>query len=88
MDKYKLLELFKAGTQKFEIIEYLVMNGSIEVWRLIAPRPTGLGVAQYNARIKEIRECLFITGWEIENDPGKSFTLKQVVDKNGVVNMF
>ena len=47
-------------------------NAGVRVWELIAPRPTGLGIAQYGARIKELRE----QGFNIINVKPGYFILK------------
>lgn len=67
-------------TQRDRIFRYMLdHNGEVELWRLIAPRPEGLGIAQYNARIKELREVLEVKGWEIKNEAGRRFFLKRKV---------
>lgn len=45
-------------SQKERILEFLKLRGreGVMVYEIIAPRPEGLGVAQYNARILELRE--------------------------------
>lgn len=55
-------------SQKNNILEYLRNHREgAYVYELIAPRPHGLGVAQYNARIYELRR----DGHDIRNDfPG------------------
>ena len=72
---------FTEGTQKHRIMRYLTAFGRVEVWKLITPRPEGLGVAQYNARIKEMREILEPQGFEIRNKSGKYFELKKIQDQ-------
>jgi len=45
-------------TQQQRILELLQQRGErgLEVFEIMTPRPDGLGVAQYNSRIKELRE--------------------------------
>lgn len=88
MNKFQLLKQFKEGSQRWEIMNHLVRYGKLDVWKVIAPSPQGLGVAQYNARIKEIRDVIEPLGWEVANDPGKSFELKERVRENGNINLF
>lgn len=71
-------DLYKANSQKDQILRYLMAHGSIELWRLISPAPEGLGIAQYNARIKEIREDLLSYGYRIENEKGRGFKLVRI----------
>ena len=72
----------KKGTQQQRILSELVRNGFVEVWRLITPRPSGgLGCAQYNARIKELREMLSTLGYEIRNEAGRKFELCRKVEQ-------
>lgn len=49
------------STQKERILHLLKSRGNegVKVYELIAPRPEGLGIAQYNARIKELRQAGF-----------------------------
>ena len=44
-------------TQQDRLLAILMERGEkgVYVYELIAPRPKGLGIAQYNARIKELR---------------------------------
>lgn len=46
-------------TQSQKLIKLLKQRGNkgVMVWEIIAPKPDGLGIAQYNARIKELREA-------------------------------
>lgn len=54
-------------TQCQRLLEALETKGELYVYEIIAPRPVGLGIAQYNARIKELRE----SGYNIINkEPG------------------
>lgn len=65
-------ELFNL-TQKDRILKLLQMRGTagVMVYEIMAPRPTGLGVAQYNARIKELRTL----GYSIMNKTPGHFVL-------------
>lgn len=55
-------------TQKQRLLEAFRSNKDLMVYQIMAPRPQGLGIAQYNARIKELRE----DGYEIKNiEPGR-----------------
>lgn len=75
--KDRLLQLLKARGQ----------NG-VKVFELIAPRPEGQGIAQYNARIKELREegynivnkqpgLFVLSGYEnVENSPKQTMKLE------------
>jgi len=44
-----------ADTQKQRLLNLLQTRKRVPVWYLIAPRPQGLGIAQYNARIYDLR---------------------------------
>ena len=48
---------FVRETQKQRLLHLLKERGSqgVKVYEIMAPRPEGLGVAQYNARILELR---------------------------------
>jgi len=65
----------KKLTQRERILNLLRERGQagVQVWELIAPRPAGLGIAQYNARIKELRE----KGFNIINVKPGHFVLKE-----------
>jgi hypothetical protein len=54
--------------QKQRIIDYLETHGRLPVWKIIQPQPVGLGIAQYNARILELRR----EGYPIENKRDES----------------
>jgi len=43
-------------TQKQRLLEKFYEKQDLMVYEIMAPRPQGLGIAQYNARIKELRE--------------------------------
>ena len=43
-------------TQRQRLLEAFKERGELYVYEMMAPRPNGLGVAQYNSRIKELRE--------------------------------
>lgn len=54
-------------SQKQRLLEAFLEKKDLMVYEIMAPRPEGLGIAQYNARIKELREL----GHPIENiEPG------------------
>lgn len=60
-------------TQKERLLYLLQNRGDkgVYVYELIAPRPEGAGIAQYNARVKELRE----DGYDIENTKPGHFVL-------------
>jgi len=62
-------------SQKGRIIKLLKERGQMGafVYEIITPRPQGLGIAQYNARIKELRE----TGYNIRNVKPGHFVLEE-----------
>lgn len=70
---------FKIGSQKYRILEEMLLHqGQVENWKIVTPRPMGgLGIQDITARITEMRQELGLLGYEIENDPGKSYTLKK-----------
>lgn len=54
-------------TQQQRLLQAFQQKQDLMVYEIMAPRPNGLGIAQYNARIKELREL----GHPIENvEPG------------------
>lgn len=61
-------------TQKEQILSLLQSRGQrgVMVYEIIAPKPNGLGIAQYNARIKDLRE----EGHNIINTTPGHFVLK------------
>ncbi len=63
----------KDKTQTQRILELLLDRGTAGafVYEFMMPRPQGLGIAQYNARIKELRE----EGHNIENVTPGHFVL-------------
>lgn len=69
-------------TQQERILDLLKRRGSagVRVYELIAPRPEGEGIAQYNARILELRR----KGHLIENIAPGHFVLRDQ-DENGQV---
>lgn len=62
-------------TQKERILELLQerKDRGAFVYEFMMPRPQGLGIAQYNARIKELRE----QGYDIENVTPGHFVLRE-----------
>ena len=64
----------KDKTQTQRILELLKERGEAGafVYEFMMPRPQGLGIAQYNARIKELRE----QGHDIENVVPGHFVLR------------
>ena len=69
------MKLSNRLTQRERILNLLRERGDsgVRVWELIAPRPTGQGIAQYNARIKELRD----RGFNIINVKPGHFVLKE-----------
>jgi len=65
-------DLFKL-TQRGRILKLLQRRGQsgVAIFEMITPRPEGLGVAQYNARILELREM----GYNIINTMPGHFVL-------------
>jgi hypothetical protein len=43
-------------TQQQRLLQAFKNHGELFVYEMMAPRPNGLGIAQYNARIKELRD--------------------------------
>lgn len=61
-------------TQTQRLLDEFINKGDLMVYEIIAPRPQGLGIAQYNARIKELRD----KGHVIKNlQPGHFRYIKQ-----------
>jgi hypothetical protein len=62
-------------TQKQRLLDLLRERGSqgVKVYEIMAPRPEGLGIAQYNARILELRR----NGYRIINKEPGHFVLAQ-----------
>lgn len=55
-------------TQKQRLLEAFRENKDLMVYQIMAPRPQGLGISQYGARILELRR----EGYEIKNiEPGR-----------------
>jgi len=73
----------KKLTQEQRILNLLRERGSrgAYVYEFMTPRPNGLGIAQYNARIYGLRE----KGYVIENKkPGHFVLVKDIeFDENG-----
>ena len=71
-------------TQEERILALLREKGEVgvRVWELIAPRPTGLGVAQYGARILGLRR----KGFDIVNVKPGHFVLKEFREEPFVDN--
>lgn len=67
------MRITSAQTQRERLLEFLTAKGSkgAYVYELQAPRPQGLGLAQYNARIYELRRM----GWNIKNIEAGHFVL-------------
>ena len=65
----------KKLTQRERILNLLRERGEagVQVWELIAPRPQGEGIAQYNSRILELRS----KGFNIINTKPGHFVLKE-----------
>ena len=68
-------------TQEQRILELLRERGDTGayVYEFMTPRPTGLGIAQYNARIWGLRQ----KGYNIFNPKPGHFVLVSEVDENG-----
>jgi hypothetical protein len=60
-------------TQRQRLLQAFQERGELYVYEIMAPRPNGLGIAQYNARIKELRE----EGHPIINKEPGHFIYKQ-----------
>ena len=70
----------KRPTQEQRILKLLRERGEhgVRVWELMAPRPQGLGIAQYNARIFGLRK----RGYNITNkEPGHFILEKDIVSE-------
>lgn len=54
----KITGQIKNDTQQKRLLELLKQRGKagVYVYEIQTPRPEGLGIAQYNARISELRE--------------------------------
>lgn len=63
----------KFTGQKKRLLELLRSRGKagVFVYEIVAPRPNGLGISQYNARILELREL----GYDIKNVKPGHFVL-------------
>lgn len=59
-------------TQRQRLLQAFQERGELYVYEIMQPRPNGLGVAQYNARIKELRE----EGHQIINQEPGHFVYK------------
>jgi hypothetical protein len=68
-------EYHKKPTQEQRILQLLKNRGKsgVKVWELVTPRPHGLGISQYNARIYGLRE----KGFNIVNKTPGHFVLIQ-----------
>lgn len=68
-------------TQEQRILELLEERGSkgVMVWEFMLPRPQGLGIAQYNARIWSLRK----KGHDIKNmKPGHFILIQKIGQLN------
>jgi len=74
------MKYIEKPTQEQRILDLLRLRGpeGVKVYELIAPRPGGLGIAQYNARIWGLRK----KGYVIENKVPGHFILIDA-DENG-----
>ena len=64
------------NTQKSRLFDLLLERGQrgVYVYEIMTPAPQGLGIAQYGARILELRRL----GWNIQNDhPGHFILIHQ-----------
>lgn len=66
-------------TQKERILKLLRQRKSkgVAVYELVTPRPNGLGVSQYNARIYDLRK----EGYKIDNKDNRFFLVSEPRDK-------
>ena len=66
----------KRLTQRQRLLRLLRQRGKVgvKVWEIMTPRPHGLGIAQYGARILELRR----RGYIIENKVGLFVLVKDV----------
>ena len=64
-------------TQEQRILSLLKERGNVGafVYEFIAPRPQGLGIAQYNARIFSLRK----KGYDIRNESPGHFVLHEKI---------
>ena len=62
-------------SQKERLLQFLKNRGQngVKVYEIIAPRPDGLGISQYNARILELRR----EGYRIINKKPGHFVLEE-----------
>ena len=69
-------------TQKSRLFDLLLERGSqgVYVYEIMTPYPNGLGIAQYGARILELRK----KGWNIVNDYIGHFTLMHQPEQVGL----
>lgn len=61
------------NTQRLRVLKRLLSQDKVMVYELIAPQPQGDGCAQYNARLKELRE----DGYHIVNVTPGEFRLEK-----------
>lgn len=72
------MRIYRADkTQEERILDLLRERGEegVMVYELITPRPQGLGIAQYNARIYGLRD----KGYRIINSKRGHFVLREEV---------
>jgi len=68
-------------TQRQRLLQTFQEKGELFVYEMMAPQPMGLGIAQYNARILELRRL----GYSIINDQPGHFVYQKNQIKEGEV---
>lgn len=70
------------NSQKSRLFDLLLERGGrgVYVYEIMAPTPQGLGIAQYGARILELRK----KGWNIVNDYIGHFILMHQPEQVGL----
>jgi hypothetical protein len=77
---------YKVGSQKYQILEEMILKGKAEIWKMITPKPMGgMGIALYTARITEMRRELWRMGYDIENEPGRFYYLKKRFEQEKLI---
>ena len=76
-----MTDYIENPTQEQRILDLLKVRGErgAMVYEFMTPRPHGLGVAQYNARIWGLKQ----KGYDIRNIKPGHFVLMSEVDENG-----
>ena len=70
------------NTQKSRLFDLLLERGQrgVYVYEIMTPAPQGCGIAQYNARIFELRRL----GWDIRSDRPGHFYLQHQPEQIGL----